>query len=63
VLLIILRHQTYLTSTHTNCLIQLVKEQLVATVSLTEARILRCPHILSSVDLNFFVSTQPLALA
>jgi len=41
----------------------IVKERWVDSFVSTEARILRCPHILSSVDLNFFVSTQPLALA
>ena len=47
-------YQSDSTSTHTNCLIQLVKEQLVATVSLTEARILRFPHLLSSVYFEVF---------
>ena len=43
-------YQSVLTSTHTNCLIQFVKERLVKSFFVsTEARILRFPQGLSSV--------------
>ena len=41
-------YQTVLTSTHTNCLIQFVKERLAERFVSTEARILRFPLLLSS---------------
>ena len=47
-------YQPVLTSTHTNCLIQLVKERLVKTFVSTEARILRFPQSLSSVYFEVF---------
>ena len=57
-------YQSVLTSTHTNCLIQIVKERLVEPFVSTEARILRCPQCLSSVYFEVFrenlVQLQPL---
>ena len=48
-------YQSVLTSTHTNCLIQFVKERLVKIFFVsTEARILRFPHLLSSVYFEVF---------
>ncbi|WP_150571337.1 hypothetical protein [Pseudomonas fluorescens] len=47
-------YQTVLTSTHTNCLIQFVKERLAERFVSTEARILRCPLCLSSVYFEVF---------
>jgi len=57
-------YQSVLTSTHTNCLIQFVKERLVEPFVSTEARILRFPQSLSSVYFEVFrenlVQLQPL---
>ncbi|WP_224786426.1 MULTISPECIES: hypothetical protein [Pseudomonas] len=47
-------YQTVLTSTHTNCLIQFVKERLAERFVSTEARILRFPLCLSSVYFEVF---------
>ena len=48
-------YQSVLTSTHTNCLIQFVKERLVKIFFVsTEARILRFPQSLSSVYFEVF---------
>jgi len=49
-------YQSVLTSTHTNCLIQFVKERLVKIFFVsTEARILRFPQSLSSVYFEVFL--------
>ena len=47
-------YQSVLTSTHTNCLIQLLKSGWSRPFVSTEARILRFPHLLSSVYFEVF---------
>ena len=65
-MLIILRLQSYSTSTHTNCLIQLLKSGWLRSFVSTEARILQRPLYLSSGYFKKFskfpLQLQPLAL-
>ena len=64
-MLIILRLQSYRTSTHTNCLIQLLKSGWLRAFVSTEARILQRPLYLSSGNFQklskFPLQLQPLA--
>src|SRR5450830_51068 len=59
-------YQSDSTSTHTNCLIQLLKSGWLRTFVSTEARILQQPHLLSSDYFQklskFPLQLQPLAL-
>ena len=62
-MLIILRHQSYSTSTHTNCLIQFVKERFDQVFRLNRGRAFYSSlSICQAVFEEFFVSSQPLAL-
>src|SRR6195952_2437618 len=65
-MLIILRLQSYSASTHTNCLIQLLKSGWLRSFVSTEARILQRPLYLSSGYFKKFskfpLQLQPLAL-
>ncbi|WP_374289413.1 hypothetical protein, partial [Pseudomonas fluvialis] len=61
VMLIILRHQSYSTSTHTNCLIQFVKERFDQVFRLNRGRAFYSSlSICQAVFEEFFVSSQPL---
>ncbi|CAD0261916.1 hypothetical protein DENIT_11877 [Pseudomonas veronii] len=59
-------YQSDPTSTHTNCLIQLLKSGWLRSFVSTEARILQQPHLLSSDYFQKFskfpLQLQPLAL-
>src|SRR5690606_21326903 len=61
-MLIILRHQSYSTSTHTNCLIQFVKERFDQVFRLNRGRAFYSSlSICQAVFEEFFVSSQPLS--